>query len=143
MPNFDSVDSLQLLNSFRDLRLPILDDMTFIQDDVVPPNSAEEVQVIPNDIVGGDDEIVAWKETLQSRPLCRRSVVMQRSKRLMTYELFHFVHPMTCKIRIKNQGLKFQNFICFLSKFEKNAENTEIVKNQSLNLRKTLPIISL
>jgi hypothetical protein len=66
MPNFDSVNSLCSCLIAFEIRLSILDDMTFAQDDLVPPNSAQEVQVIPKDIVGGEDEIVTWKETLCS-----------------------------------------------------------------------------
>lgn len=48
----------QLLDCFKGLSFPILDDMSFVQHTVVPLDTTKEANVFSNDIVGGHNEVV-------------------------------------------------------------------------------------
>ena len=57
--------SNDLLDSLKDLRLPILDDVPLIQDAVVPLDATEELDVFPHDVVRRHDEVVVFHVVTQ------------------------------------------------------------------------------
>lgn len=70
--------SNHLLDSLENLRLPILDDVSLVQDAVVPLDAAEELDVLPHDVVGRHDEVVVFDVLSQALPFVRNAHVLQR-----------------------------------------------------------------
>ncbi len=67
--------------------------MSLVEDAVVPGDSREEVNVIPNNVVGGDDEVVLAELGLELVPLRGGSVVVEGVQVLLPNELINLVDP--------------------------------------------------
>lgn len=89
----ESVVALQLLDRSRQLRLAVLDDVTFVKDAEVPLDAREEVDVVANDLVRSDEQVVLRRATLQTNALGRCARVQQRVQELPVNETFDFVKP--------------------------------------------------
>jgi len=85
----------QLLDGLGRFRLAVLDHVTLVQNAVVPAQGGKKVDVVADDVVRGDDQIVARDSLPESHPLRRRSGVMQRIQVLGADEFLHFVDPVT------------------------------------------------
>lgn len=63
------------LDGFGKFRLPVLDDVTFVEDAVVPVDGSEEVDVVPDHLVGSDDDVEGGEGRLKETPLLEGSDV--------------------------------------------------------------------
>lgn len=71
----ETMDGSKRLDSLGELRLPVLDDVTFVKDAVVPIDLAEPLGVVASDVVGRDDAVVLGDGTNNALALDARTGV--------------------------------------------------------------------
>jgi len=63
------------LDGFGKFRLPVLDDVTFVEDAVVPVDGSKEIDVVPDHLVRSDDDVEGGKGGLEETSLLEGSDV--------------------------------------------------------------------
>jgi hypothetical protein len=81
------------LDGFSELRLPIFDDVAFVEDAVVPVDGAKLGDVVSDDVVGHDDDVVLCDLGKEGRSILRRANIEERLK--VGRELEDLVVPVT------------------------------------------------
>lgn len=88
------------LDRLRELRLRILDDVSLVQNTVMPVHLLERIDIVPNDFVRGDDDIVLLEFWKNSVPFARVAIVHDGLQ--VVNVLLNLVKPVTSQSRGAN-----------------------------------------